>query len=731
YVGITATDARDRIFLAGLVRRHCPDTQLLMVGADILFAHPDVRDQLKGTLVGTEYPLYTDNQDWTSPRGAATRPPRRIQFASPAQQGFYNAVLALRRPPEDAELPLLEHAVPFAEAVPYREPGEDAHKPPVWISVVGNGRLWPLQCRGLDRALHHLKSEGVISEQQRERYAEYTYGGSGEAAGKAKGALREGRRPYPMATFGLDRPSLSLLVVLLVFGVGNVQFYFGRFRWSGARLFRLPSPAPPGAALIPQLRRGAARLLDLARSSAAARLPKEGMGEGAPGDQAPLVAPQVRYVLVCLLPLWVLLTALAVLACVPLVADCSFVTLAWDVPAQWLDVLLSVAAGSLVLAATGGALAWGIEATRAREEGRAVRGPLRRVGQASVVFLGGLVLVLLAVGWWFKPEDLGLLRSDVRLETLVLLGALLAGGGLLAVLADLSWAPGRAWAAKLFACLAAQMVLVIPVFAALLRVLGEGPEGVGEHHPVEALTNALLFYDRTIRHLFSGVSLFVMGALLALAFYAWGACQLRRLFRLAGSAPLAPWPESAGHPDGHAAQAYARITERIARNSQRLRDLLLSPGATLWAHAKGAFVIAVAVAAAWAVRMYWYALPPYEFRAAWLLWFGLVAFLFAWVLMLLQVVMTSNRLRKILKQLAFLPLKGAFGRVPEQVRGLLSRFLTGRRTRLSHCRIPVQYLGELARTAGEVAPRSGAGSAWEGFDPKGEYERAAAEFQKQ
>src|SRR5262249_15972303 len=92
YVGLLATDVRDRIFLAREIRRHCPDTVLFTFSADLLYLHTDSGLDFHGMLVVSPYPLLNMNQLWTDPsRGVRSR----VQFPTYTAQGIYNATLAL------------------------------------------------------------------------------------------------------------------------------------------------------------------------------------------------------------------------------------------------------------------------------------------------------------------------------------------------------------------------------------------------------------------------------------------------------------------------------------------------------------------------------------------------------------------------------------------------------------------------------------------------------------
>ncbi len=157
YVGILATDTRDVIFLAGLIREFCPDVQLFSFQGDLLLAHPDYTSQLRGMLVASPYPLFSMAQRWTFPFHADRR---RHLFSYQGQQGYYHAALTqlldekgptIRR--EDS-LEFLDYGFPFR-----RERNPWITRPPLWISVVGERGLWPIECR--DPTEHLSATQGV------------------------------------------------------------------------------------------------------------------------------------------------------------------------------------------------------------------------------------------------------------------------------------------------------------------------------------------------------------------------------------------------------------------------------------------------------------------------------------------------------------------------------------------------------------------------------------------
>jgi hypothetical protein len=111
YVGVVATDLRDRVFLVDRVRSYIPDAVVFTFDNHLLYAHPRLSRSLAGTLSLTSFPLYM-------PSTGGQELQFRRQITSELQQG---TLLAVRR--------LLG------------EPVQPVH---AWVVAVGNGALWPI-----------------------------------------------------------------------------------------------------------------------------------------------------------------------------------------------------------------------------------------------------------------------------------------------------------------------------------------------------------------------------------------------------------------------------------------------------------------------------------------------------------------------------------------------------------------------------------------------------------
>lgn len=322
----------------------------------------------------------------------------------------------------------------------------------------------------------------------------------------------------------------------------------------------------------------------------------------------------------------------------------------------------------------------------------------------------------------------GLLTRFV-IAALVFLTAMAVSIGLLAILFDRARVnragtvppPGPSWAAAA----GAQAVLV----GAGALLLG----GPGE------LAHGILLFERTA-YLFNGVSLLVPGMLLSLALFAWGACQLKRLF-LIDYGQVTPWPDSGPLPPGGPRDGGGDPSDEAARRwrweevgalaeiRDRIREVLVSPTRTFVRRAPHWLGLALLVALSWMVGLWTTSVPPFEHAyLSLVLWLGLVAFLLLWTHWVLQVVFLIRALTRLLRQLALLPLGPAFGRLPEGVASMLGRLLSGRRPRLPDLRVPVEALERIAagydRRRGALRDRW-KDTLWEHRDDRGPRSRAA------
>jgi hypothetical protein len=137
-VGVFATDARDHLFLAREISRAIPNALMFGTQTDLLYLNPEFAPFLKGTIVAASYPLFNETQLAMPPRMG---PNVRHQFTIAAEQGIYNAAIALIKR-------LGTSSQASAQLVDYGRANERCQdapcRPPVWLSVVGEDALWPL-----------------------------------------------------------------------------------------------------------------------------------------------------------------------------------------------------------------------------------------------------------------------------------------------------------------------------------------------------------------------------------------------------------------------------------------------------------------------------------------------------------------------------------------------------------------------------------------------------------
>ena len=136
YVGISATDIFDILFLSKFLKATAPNTRIFVLDADSLMVKAsDEGRELDGTLAVTTYPLVARNADWMEP----DRRQLSVEvFPSRISQGLYNAVLFQLDPAT------YKGVREYADPVTDRE-GETANdRPPLWLTIVGRTGFWAM-----------------------------------------------------------------------------------------------------------------------------------------------------------------------------------------------------------------------------------------------------------------------------------------------------------------------------------------------------------------------------------------------------------------------------------------------------------------------------------------------------------------------------------------------------------------------------------------------------------
>jgi hypothetical protein len=145
-VGIVATDERDVLFLARLLKRRAPNVQLFLTASNLLYLHSEYLPYMRGTLVASTYPLYLPVQTqfgcgfqysrfsfFCSAKPATTK---RL-FQSTVAEAVYNATQKQIGGPT-----LLDYCGPSAASY-------GPCSPPVWISIIGDDGFWPVDWQSL------------------------------------------------------------------------------------------------------------------------------------------------------------------------------------------------------------------------------------------------------------------------------------------------------------------------------------------------------------------------------------------------------------------------------------------------------------------------------------------------------------------------------------------------------------------------------------------------------
>lgn len=153
-IGIIATDRRDHVFLSREIARRLPNVTQFALQPDLLFQHSDVNGFIRGTVVASTYSL-APRVDALSAQGTiAAR-----QFRSQSEQGMFNATLAQLGRSDG----LLGYEMPpglqFGREGRFDECQDSPAlcRPPVWISVIGRTRVYPLTVRpGSTKNADHL-----------------------------------------------------------------------------------------------------------------------------------------------------------------------------------------------------------------------------------------------------------------------------------------------------------------------------------------------------------------------------------------------------------------------------------------------------------------------------------------------------------------------------------------------------------------------------------------------
>jgi hypothetical protein len=131
YVGIMATDVRDKLYLAARIHGFAPDVTLFTFDGDLLYAHRQVERYMNGMAVLSTFQLFTEGG--AALHGVDLDLFHRRQFTSELAEGVFHAARALLSPSD-------------------KKKAQERAKPLLgWSSVTSNGSLWPILSIELNR----------------------------------------------------------------------------------------------------------------------------------------------------------------------------------------------------------------------------------------------------------------------------------------------------------------------------------------------------------------------------------------------------------------------------------------------------------------------------------------------------------------------------------------------------------------------------------------------------
>ncbi|MCY2968151.1 MAG: hypothetical protein NT069_31730, partial [Planctomycetota bacterium] len=138
YVAITATDNRDKLYLANLIHDNLPNVRFLLTIGDLLYLHPSSLAALQGSLVASTYQV-TPPYGLADPPSQTHAPTPNLVFPIQTAQSIFNATLV--------QLDREQFCIGL-RVDPKKKPKGWSRRfdPPesVWIGVVGADRIYPV-----------------------------------------------------------------------------------------------------------------------------------------------------------------------------------------------------------------------------------------------------------------------------------------------------------------------------------------------------------------------------------------------------------------------------------------------------------------------------------------------------------------------------------------------------------------------------------------------------------
>jgi hypothetical protein len=171
---LSGTDVMDTMFLLSYLQRNAPNVTVILEGDDALITHAADDLKLHSVFTISPYPLIPELtvQDGTQTDGKF--PPIRL-YSDPGSQGIYNATMYLvckEQMGNSEACKSVRCSPPSVVLRDYSTPSTTISKPPLWLSVVGNGGFWPVATLETSDDKQHLPSlpspaPAIIASQQK------------------------------------------------------------------------------------------------------------------------------------------------------------------------------------------------------------------------------------------------------------------------------------------------------------------------------------------------------------------------------------------------------------------------------------------------------------------------------------------------------------------------------------------------------------------------------------
>jgi hypothetical protein len=694
YVGITATDARDRIFLAGYIRKACPDVQLLIIESDLLFTHPESRSFMKGAIIASSYAV--TQQGRLGPEERSRPEGRHIEFPTDYCQGMYNAAIILRNyecfdmnfdsanraPGPPTEGNPLRHALRGYETIwaPQKDKlSKDnqgripptVRQPGIWLSVVGNDELWPLEHCSIESAAERLfnldptvdlaiarqsqvecpppTSEQDRKEQDLRELLNYTFStwpnldlvGTGDPRANDNLPNAERIDSGPLVRTHLNAFDRTLFCVVLFFGLYEVTRHSRRKSfWKQFDDLELP------------------RSVDSIKTRITAAT-------------------------------WFVLQAVAVMAVTSFATWLLAIRISDEVnqfPRIDRDIWWFVPAAVVSFELAGVAWLFCSEDVGGRFSRRTTY-LLLAVG-AFFVVIGALCLeqflgLVISTNHRAEPAEQ---RTLIYFLFVVDLGLFVLGCVVTAgIVRFLAWEASAAAPGGLENGIATLMAVIVALLPCLAGTY------------VDARRHGLVFFYERSAHALNGVSLWSALLLLAGAFYLFAYQQEQgMLLDEEGLSAEPPWPNlSKDISESHS--WIKHVTAQFENSRQALGELLCHPLTRLWKDHSGSLCMLVGIIVLWSAMLVTKIAPwMYDNWYSAVYWTGLSLFFWVWVFWLYSIVTYFKELERLFDRITTLPFLDSFKRLPDSLAPYFGRVLFRiHYLRTDDRRIAITYLNAL------------------------------------